>query len=115
MCIRIIEKYAVCGCVYYIHAVDACAAFGRHPVVDRIVLVGYLCPQHSSRTTLSPRPHITCVNSRLSQYGTPGKQYDELRALGGSIDPNRRSSNSNDQERDHSGLDSLALLRAVLF
>lgn len=47
MCIRIIEQYAVCGCVYHVHAVDACAAYGQHGVADKVVAVGYACSQHS--------------------------------------------------------------------
>lgn len=47
MCIRVIEKYAVCGCIYHIHGVDACAAYGQHAVEDKEVLVGYACAVHS--------------------------------------------------------------------
>jgi hypothetical protein len=47
MCIRIVEKYAVCGCIYHVHGVDACPAYGRHEVADRVVQVGYACPRHA--------------------------------------------------------------------
>lgn len=49
MCIKIIERYAVCKCVYYSHAVDACPAYGRrdHTVRTREVLVGYTCSRHT--------------------------------------------------------------------
>jgi hypothetical protein len=47
MCIRIIEKYAVCGCIYHIHGVDACAAYGQHAVADKVISVGYTCPMHA--------------------------------------------------------------------
>ena len=47
MCYRVIEKYSVCGCVYHVHAVDACLAVGRHPVVDKIVYVGMSCAAHA--------------------------------------------------------------------
>jgi hypothetical protein len=47
MCIRVIEKYAVCGCIYHIHGVDACAAYGQHAVSDKVVAVGYACPKHA--------------------------------------------------------------------
>ncbi|KAF2654734.1 hypothetical protein K491DRAFT_460144 [Lophiostoma macrostomum CBS 122681] len=36
MCYRVVEKYPVCGCVYHVHAVDACVAVGHHPVVDKL-------------------------------------------------------------------------------
>jgi len=47
MCIRVIEKFAVCGCIYHIHGVDACAAYGTHAVSDKVVAVGYKCPKHA--------------------------------------------------------------------
>ncbi|KAF2841681.1 hypothetical protein M501DRAFT_928589 [Patellaria atrata CBS 101060] len=46
MCIRLIEKYAICDCIYYVHNVDPCASLGRHAVVDRVITVGYICPVH---------------------------------------------------------------------
>lgn len=46
MCLRVIEKYAVCGCIYHVHGVDACAAYGQHGVSDKVVQVGYACPTH---------------------------------------------------------------------
>ncbi|KAF2087520.1 hypothetical protein K490DRAFT_41321 [Saccharata proteae CBS 121410] len=48
MCIRIVERYAICGCIYHIHSVDACAFYGRHQIVDRLVRVGYTCTRHCS-------------------------------------------------------------------
>jgi len=47
MCIRVIEVYAVCGCIYHVHSVDACSAVGQHAVTDKTVHVGYLCGKHS--------------------------------------------------------------------
>lgn len=47
MCIRVVEKYPGCGCIYYVHAVDACRYYGRHPVVDKIIYVGLSCQDHS--------------------------------------------------------------------
>jgi hypothetical protein len=48
MCIRVIEKFPVCGCVYHTHSVDQCAYYGRHPVVDRVIWVGASCQRHGS-------------------------------------------------------------------
>ncbi|KAF1985172.1 hypothetical protein K402DRAFT_309640, partial [Aulographum hederae CBS 113979] len=48
MCFRIVERYAVCGCVYHVHGIDACSAYGRHAVQDRVVYVGYACSRHSN-------------------------------------------------------------------
>ncbi|KAF2263926.1 hypothetical protein CC78DRAFT_263539 [Lojkania enalia] len=47
MCIRLIEKYAVCGCIYYVHAVDPCKFYGRHAVVEQVVYVGSSCKDHA--------------------------------------------------------------------
>ncbi|KAH8154974.1 uncharacterized protein LAJ45_01507 [Morchella importuna] len=29
MCMRVVERYAVCKCVYFTHGVDQCGAYGR--------------------------------------------------------------------------------------
>lgn len=49
MCIQVIERYSVCRCLYYKHAVDPCAARAQrgHSVQERTVLVGYACQSHS--------------------------------------------------------------------
>lgn len=48
MCYRLIERYAVCRCRYYVHAVDPCVLYGYkgHSVEDRTLFVGYLCSRH---------------------------------------------------------------------
>lgn len=57
MCYQITERYAVCRCLYYQHAVDMCAAYGQygHPVQERTILVGYLCPAHSPSSSSHSR------------------------------------------------------------
>lgn len=49
MCIKIVERYAVCRCIYYSHAIDACPAYGRrgHNIKTQEVLVGYTCSRHT--------------------------------------------------------------------
>lgn len=49
MCIQIVERYSVCRCLYYKHAVDPCSARSQrgHGVQEKIVLVGYACANHS--------------------------------------------------------------------
>ena len=49
MCIKIIERYAQCRCIYYSHAADFCGAKNSkgHKVKNREVLVGYTCSTHS--------------------------------------------------------------------
>ena len=50
MCIRVVEKYAICLCVYYRHAVNPCPAYDErgHKVKIKEVLVGYCCSRHST-------------------------------------------------------------------
>ncbi|KAF2033153.1 hypothetical protein EK21DRAFT_59317 [Setomelanomma holmii] len=50
MCYQVVERYAVCRCLYHKHAIDPCAAHGQrgHTVQEKTVLVGYACGIHSS-------------------------------------------------------------------
>ncbi|KAH7122531.1 hypothetical protein B0J11DRAFT_341814 [Dendryphion nanum] len=47
MCMQVVEKYAVCHCMYHKHSVDPCPYYGRHSVIEKIVYVGSSCPNHS--------------------------------------------------------------------
>ncbi|KAF2200282.1 hypothetical protein GQ43DRAFT_374239 [Delitschia confertaspora ATCC 74209] len=51
MCYQVVERYSVCRCLYHRHAVDPCSAYGQrsHVVQEKTVLVGYACPNHTSR------------------------------------------------------------------
>ena len=42
------ERYAVCRCIYYSHAIEACPAYGRrgHSIKTHDVLVGVTCSRH---------------------------------------------------------------------
>ncbi|XP_014555460.1 hypothetical protein COCVIDRAFT_102401 [Bipolaris victoriae FI3] len=55
MCYQVVERYSVCRCLYYKHAIDPCVAHGQrgHMVQEKTVLVGYACNTHSSH-----RPNI---------------------------------------------------------
>ncbi|CCD49605.1 hypothetical protein BofuT4_uP097130.1 [Botrytis cinerea T4] len=50
MCYVLVERYSVCRCIYYTHAIDMCPAYGTpgHYVEERTLLVGYTCGLHSS-------------------------------------------------------------------
>ncbi|ORX96350.1 hypothetical protein BCR34DRAFT_497848 [Clohesyomyces aquaticus] len=50
MCYQVVERYSVCRCLYYKHAIDPCGAHGQrgHIVQEKTVLVGYACSSHSS-------------------------------------------------------------------
>ena len=49
MCIKVVERYAVCRCIYFSHPVDVCPAYGRrgHYIKTHEVLVGYGCSRHA--------------------------------------------------------------------
>lgn len=49
MCYQVIERYAVCKCKYYVHAVDKCAAYSPngHAIEEKEVLVGHTCDKHA--------------------------------------------------------------------
>ena len=48
MCYQVVERYSVCRCLYYKHAIGPCAAHGErgHAVQEKTVLVGYVCSSH---------------------------------------------------------------------
>ena len=50
MCIRVVEQFSVCRCVYYIHGVDQCNSYGMrgHYIEDKVILVGHSCRDHTS-------------------------------------------------------------------
>ncbi|KAA8910261.1 hypothetical protein FN846DRAFT_751409, partial [Sphaerosporella brunnea] len=50
MCFRVVERYAVCQCVYFVHGIDQCGAYGQlgHQLEERVVLVGHTCPHHAA-------------------------------------------------------------------
>jgi len=51
MCYQVVELYSACRCLYFQHAVDRCAAYGRpgHGIQRKTILVGYACSEHSQR------------------------------------------------------------------
>jgi hypothetical protein len=56
MCYQVVERYSVCRCLYYKHAIDPCPAHGQrgHTVQEKTVLVGYACSSHSNH-----RPEVS--------------------------------------------------------
>ncbi|KAL2070045.1 hypothetical protein VTL71DRAFT_14725 [Oculimacula yallundae] len=49
MCYRVVERFNICGCHYYTHDVDMCAACDvkGHGIQEKTVLVGYACDKHT--------------------------------------------------------------------
>lgn len=50
MCYKLVERFSVCRCLYFQHAIDPCEAFGQrgHTVQEKVVLVGYTCSRHGT-------------------------------------------------------------------
>ncbi|EOA91466.1 uncharacterized protein SETTUDRAFT_84977 [Exserohilum turcica Et28A] len=72
MCYQVVERYSVCRCLYYKHAIDPCAAHGQrgHVVQEKTVLVGYACNVHSSN-----RPEIAHHGRVLPDSGYESGPY----------------------------------------
>ncbi|POR34644.1 Uncharacterized protein TPAR_05165 [Tolypocladium paradoxum] len=58
MCYQLVELYSACRCLYYQHAIDRCASYGRpgHGIQQRTIYVGYACSAHSSRNAQYASP-----------------------------------------------------------
>ena len=58
MCIQVIERYALCRCLYYKHQIDFCSNYRRrgHCVQCREILVGYACLKHSGLKHSDDKP-----------------------------------------------------------
>ncbi|KAF2091106.1 hypothetical protein K490DRAFT_33572 [Saccharata proteae CBS 121410] len=69
MCYQVVERYAVCRCLYHKHSVDPCSSYGQygHPVQEKTVLVGYACSVHSASHSASTLP--APATSALSDSG----------------------------------------------
>jgi hypothetical protein len=69
MCFQLIERYAVCGCIYYQHAVDQCPRANQrgHTIEKREVSVGYACAKHSAQGKANNNS-----NSSTSQWPDSG-------------------------------------------
>ncbi|RSL78318.1 hypothetical protein CEP51_008314 [Fusarium floridanum] len=79
MCYQLVERYSVCRCLYYQHAIDRCAAYGRpgHYIEQRTIFVSYDCSTHSS----SNKPDETKVafrNISTSFKGLSSKGTDDM-------------------------------------
>ncbi|KAH6609512.1 hypothetical protein Trco_002858 [Trichoderma cornu-damae] len=53
MCYQLVELYSACRCLYYQHAIDRCAAYGRpgHNIEQRTIYVGYACSAHTGHSS----------------------------------------------------------------
>jgi hypothetical protein len=91
MCIQVVECYAVCRCVYYIHEVDRCALYGQrgHEVSERVVDVGYACPDHSAGESLGGRIGMT---GHARHHGDDAEHSSELQPIDGTGEIEQRQS-----------------------
>lgn len=79
MCIKVVERYAVCRCIYYSHAVDACPAYGRrgHSIKTQEILVGYTCTRHTVNGSRSgPSQQYNYPDSGYASGSTAGRNAD---------------------------------------
>jgi hypothetical protein len=101
MCIQVVERYAVCRCIYYIHEVDQCALYGQrgHEVSERIVDVGYACPDHSAEEAAAAP--TSQAGGRIGgtgharHHGDDAEHSSELRPMDGAHAINQRQSGLN--------------------
>ncbi|CAC9892546.1 unnamed protein product [Aureobasidium pullulans] len=74
MCIQVVERYAVCRCIYHRHSLDPCAAYGSrsHGITERIVFVGYKCPSHTNTRQTALQHNARCYPSGSNPPGLGG-------------------------------------------
>jgi hypothetical protein len=72
MCYQVVERFSVCRCQYYKHAIDPCSAYGQrgHMVQEKTVLVGYACSIHSHH-----RSEVTYNTGVLPDSGYESDTY----------------------------------------
>lgn len=78
MCYQLIERYAVCRCLYHRHAVDPCQLHGRrgHGIQEKTVLVGFACPNHTVRRHHNSSSSKNGGSYPDSGYGTSNSSYN---------------------------------------
>ncbi|PNP43453.1 hypothetical protein TGAMA5MH_04911 [Trichoderma gamsii] len=71
MCYQLVELYSACRCLYYQHAIDRCAAYGRpgHNIEQRTIYVGYACSAHTGHS--AQYAHESTYSD--SGYGSGGR------------------------------------------
>lgn len=84
MCYQIVERYSVCRCLYHRHSIDPCQRYGQrgHSTTEKTVLVGYACPDHSSRRKKDDDQSRSTGNQqqwRDSGYSSGGYQSGSTR------------------------------------
>lgn len=75
MCIKVVERYAVCRCIYYTHSIDPCPAYGRHDVKVKEVLVGYTCTRHSATRPQASSQYPTYSDSGYASQSNQSQNY----------------------------------------
>ncbi|KAI3318876.1 hypothetical protein HD806DRAFT_526054 [Xylariaceae sp. AK1471] len=97
MCYQVVEIYTACRCMYYQHAVDRCATYGRpgHEVQKRTIPVGYTCSLHtrgynSDSAGIQPESKRESNEKPRGQKIRPNRKSNE-KPTGRRIRPNRKS------------------------
>ena len=70
MCIRLIEVYAACHCLYFEQEVQPCASYGQkgHVITVQYIPVGYLCESHARTGRLNQRHALGAADSSCGSY-----------------------------------------------
>ncbi|KAF4785225.1 hypothetical protein HER10_EVM0003955 [Colletotrichum scovillei] len=77
MCYQLVELYSACRCLYYQHAIDRCAAYGRpgHSIQNRTILVGYACHAHSSSHSTYASQYSYSDSGYHSSHSSKGSRH----------------------------------------
>jgi hypothetical protein len=77
MCYQLVELYSACRCLYYQHAVDRCAGYGRpgHGVQQRTILVGYACGAHTESSRQYSSGYTHSSSSHYGSYSSGGSSH----------------------------------------
>jgi hypothetical protein len=76
MCIKIVEKFAACGCIYHTYPIDPCPRYGKSGHKTQIIetQVGYAC-QHHSREAQNSKPDPKDCSVRDGQKPKPKDRF----------------------------------------
>ncbi|KAK3292819.1 uncharacterized protein B0H64DRAFT_402750 [Chaetomium fimeti] len=76
MCHQVVELYNICGCLYYQHAVDRCASYGRprHGIQRKTIRVGYMCSDHYVDSGMAAGPPAGFASFENSRRPEPRRR-----------------------------------------
>lgn len=87
MCYQVIERYSVCRCIYYQHAIDRCQG-SCQAVPERIILVGDSCPEHLAPTGDVANGRARSLQEKKS-FDVADKQKNSIKSTRWTISENQ--------------------------